>query len=220
MASRLTAIHALLDGVAHEIKNPLNAIRLQLEVVRAHCRGAAEGDGALTALAEEVHRLDRVLQALLQFTHPIELSLVPVDLNYVAQEMAGFVRAAHPGGLVTCLCEPFASPLLVRGDATMVKQALSQIVVNALEAMPEGGKLTLQVKREAGAHIISVSDTGPGIPDDLQPQVFRLYCTTKPQRTGAGLALAYRAIQLHAGALDFVSRPGQGTTFNLRFPAA
>jgi signal transduction histidine kinase len=111
-------------------------------------------------------------------------------------------------------------PIPVRIDADLVKQALLNIVLNGVQAMPEGGKLRLAVRREGDGALITVRDQGAGIPPDIRDKVFNLYFTTKKGGSGIGLAMAYRVVQLHHGTVEFTSVPGHGTTFYLRFPIA
>jgi signal transduction histidine kinase len=103
-------------------------------------------------------------------------------------------------------------------DADLVKQAVLNIVINGVQAMPEGGEVRLSLRREAESALLTIRDQGPGIPTDIRDKVFNLYFTTKKGGSGIGLAMAYRVVQLHHGSLEFTSIAGNGTTFYLRFP--
>jgi signal transduction histidine kinase len=108
----------------------------------------------------------------------------------------------------------------IRVDADLMKQAILNVVVNAIQAMPDGGELRIGcVVREEEAEI-RISDTGVGIPPELRDKIFRLYYTTKPEGSGIGLAMTFRIVQLHDGAIDFTSEPGKGTTFIVRLPVS
>jgi signal transduction histidine kinase len=116
--------------------------------------------------------------------------------------------------------QPGAETLLARMDVDLVKQALLNIVLNGVQAMPEGGILTVATRRDGEGGLIMVRDQGPGIPPEIHDKVFNLYFTTKKGGSGIGLAMAYRVVQLHHGSLEFTSVPENGTTFYLRFPLA
>jgi signal transduction histidine kinase len=255
VATRFAAISRISGGVAHEIKNPLNAIALRLDLLRERAsRGATENKilPEIDVLSKEVRRLDRVVKTFLDFSKPVEIRMTDVDLGTLASEVATLMK---PQAALTNIeivftvdCEPpelvpgaseFAlnlqmgtavvasapetyvphDRLLMHGDADMLKQAILNLVTNALEAMRDGGTLTLALARRDDSVILELSDTGPGIPPEVRDKVFQLYFTTKERGSGIGLAMAYRAVQLHNGTVDFVSEKGAGTTFTLQFPA-
>jgi signal transduction histidine kinase len=107
----------------------------------------------------------------------------------------------------------------IRVDHDLLKQALLNLVVNAIEVMPDGGDLRLESANHEDTVEIHISDSGPGIPPELRDKIFRLYFTTKKEGSGIGLAMAFRIVQLHDGTIDFTSEPGKGTTFSIRLPA-
>ena len=115
--------------------------------------------------------------------------------------------------------EPDNEATFIHGDADMLKQAVLNLVTNALDVMKNGGNLRLRVSRSNDSVALEVTDDGPGIPPELRDKVFQLYFTTKPKGSGIGLAMTYRAVQLHNGTIDFLSEDGRGTTFRLQFPA-
>jgi len=214
VSSRLAAISRLTGGVAHEIKNPLNAMALHLEVLRGKLEAA---EPEIDVIAREIKRLDHVVKTFLNFSKPVELHPKPVDLSELLREVVVLVSAdaeAHGVQMDTELTRP--AP--VGGDAEMLKQALLNIVVNGLEAMPSGGRLFLRPRIEGGQCSVMISDAGGGIPTAAHEKIFNLYFTTKPNGTGIGLATTFRVVQLHSGTIDFVSEQGKGTTFRLRFP--
>ena len=224
VASRLTAISHITGGVAHEIKNPLNAISLHLDVLRARLDGPDEEVATeLDILSKEVRRLDRVVKTFLDFSRPVDVKLEEVDLAALAREVTDLMT---PQARLAKVGMEFDAPpetAEIRGDPDMLKQAILNLVMNALDAMAdaktENGHLRLGVKREEEAVVLQVADNGPGIPRDLRAKVFQLYFTTKPKGSGIGLAMTYRAVQLHNGTIDFISEDGRGTTFRLQFPA-
>jgi len=230
VATRLAAISRLTGGVAHEIKNPLNAIALRLELLRARLgEPDHELSGEIDILSKEVLRLDRVVKTFLDFSRPLDVHLQEIDLGMLAREVTEFVTPQARLAKIEVDFSAPSEPALMRGDSDLLKQAVLNLVTNAIDAMnhpPDaGGRLGVRVERaqfEKGDDklILEVSDTGPGIPPELRDKVFQLYFTTKTAGSGIGLAMTYRAVQLHNGTISFKSEAGSGTTFRLEFPAS
>jgi signal transduction histidine kinase len=223
VASRLAAISRLTGGVAHEIKNPLNAISLRLDLVRARL-SKPDTDIAeavmpeLDILSREVLRLDRVVKTFLDFSRPMEVKFQEVDLAVLAKELTDVMTPQARANHVTLELEAPPEPARMRADPDLIRQAILNLVSNAIEAMKEGGSLRVTVRQAEGSISLEVADSGPGIPEDLRDKVFQLYFTTKTRGSGIGLALTYRAVQLHNGSIWFKSEEGMGTTFHLEFP--
>jgi signal transduction histidine kinase len=219
VASRLAAISRLTGGVAHEIKNPLNAIALRLDLLRARL-GAPEEELApeIDILSREVMRLDRVVKTFLDFSRPVEVKLAEIDLAGLAREVTDLMA---PQLRLRGIVVEFEAPdgaAFIRGDADLLKQAILNLVNNAMEAMKNGGNLRVSVSHGADAVTLEVADDGPGIPPELRDSVFQLYFTTKSKGSGIGLAMTYRAVQLHNGTIDF-SSDSRGTKFRIQLPA-
>jgi signal transduction histidine kinase len=220
LSTRLAAISRLTGGVAHEIKNPLNSIALHLEVLRARLGDQCqEAEQEIEVISKEITRLDRVVKTFLDFTRPMDLHLDAVEAVALAQEVATLVtpEAVKQGIQVTLDSDP--APLVLEADRDLLKQAVLNVVVNAVDAMKHGGRLEISVKRAGPDCVFLVSDQGGGIPPDVKDKIFNLYFTTKDKGSGIGLAMTFRVVQLHNGTIDFVSEPGKGTTFWLRLPA-
>jgi len=220
-ADRLAALSRVSGGVAHEVKNPLNAMLLHVEVARAKL---AQGDTALAPqmdiISSEILRLDRVVKTFLDFTRPVELRLGNMPLDEFVRDIVDLARPQADASGIRVTAEEKAEGVEVRIDRDLLKQALLNIVVNAIEAMPGGGDLRLESSVSGDTAEIRVADTGPGIPPDLREKIFRLYFTTKQKGSGIGLAMAFRIVQLHDGTIDFTSEPGKGTAFFIRLPIA
>jgi signal transduction histidine kinase len=220
VASRLAAISRISGGVAHEIKNPLNAISLRLDLLRAHAETQQdELIPEIDILSKEVRRLDRVVKTFLDFSRPLEVRFTEVDLAALAAEVANLMTPQARAAGVEMHFEAPGAPAFIRGDADLLKQAILNLVTNALEAMKTGGCLRLNVVVVGDTVIAELTDNGPGIPPEVRDKVFQLYFTTKERGSGIGLAMTYRAVQLHNGTVDFTSELGRGTTFRLQFPA-
>jgi PAS domain S-box-containing protein len=219
LSRRLSAIGRLTSGVAHEVKNPINAIVVHLEVLRQKLK-EVEPDTRrhIDVIGSEIQRLDRVVQTLVDFTRPVELRLAEIDLRKLVDEVVMLASPAAEQNNVHVEKQSSPEPLPARVDADLVKQAVLNIVINGVQAMTEGGELRISSRREGDDALITVRDHGPGIPADVRDKIFNLYFTTKKGGSGIGLAMAYRVVQLHQGSLEFTSLEGHGTTFYLRFP--
>jgi signal transduction histidine kinase len=171
-------------------------------------------------IGSEIQRLDRVVQTLVDFTRPVELRLSDMDLRKAVEDVVSLASPAAERHKVTIERQPSQEPLPVRIDTDLVKQAILNIVLNGVQAMPEGGTLRITSKREGEGALISIRDQGSGIPENIRDKVFNLYFTTKSGGSGIGLAMAYRVVQLHHGSVEFTSIMEHGTTFYLRFPLA
>jgi signal transduction histidine kinase len=226
LSERLTAIGRLTGGVAHEIKNPLNAIALRLEVLRAKVMDPVpEAIAEIDIIAEEVMRLDRVVKTFLDFTNPVTLNLGDVDLKVLVRELVNFVQPDAEQQKVAINEIADSGDFIMRADRDLLKQAMLNVLMNGIEAMQPGGGGSMRVKLERsfvssdGAQCaISFSDSGPGIPADKRDKIFQLYFTTKAKGSGIGLAMAYRIAQLHGGKIEFTTENGKGTTFLFLLP--
>ncbi len=221
VARRLIAIGSLTSRVAHEIKNPLNSIALRLELLRSRVSGESpEAEAEIAILSEEVTRLDRVVKTFLDFSRPVEPVMEPLDVNALVGQVAGFLQPqAELSGIRMEVPGP-GHPVMIRGDSDLLKQAVINIAVNAIEAMKDGGRLTMAVVAGRRACQIRISDTGPGIPPDQIDRIFDLYFTTKSKGSGIGLAMTFRSVQLHGGTIGVANQDGAGAEFVIELPLA
>src|ERR1035437_4552014 len=227
VARRLAAIGRLTANVGHEVKNPINAMVVHLELLRGKLASSTfDRDSAqkhVEILADEMHRLDRVVETLADFSRPMDLDLRDHDLRRVVDqtlELAG-AELRENGVHIELESPPVAVP--VRVDGELMRQALLNLLLNAMQAMPTGGVLRVSVRRDQRLAIIAITDNGIGISPTLLPRIFDLYFTTKPKGSGIGLAMTYRILQLHGGAMEVRSNsdpasPEHGTTFTLHIP--
>ncbi|MGA7235465.1 MAG: ATP-binding protein [Bryobacteraceae bacterium] len=220
-ADRLAAISRVSGGVAHEVKNPLNAILLHVEVAKAKlARGDTDVIPQMEIISSEILRLDRVVKTFLDFTRPVELRLETVPVRRLLEEVLELARPQAEAAKIRVIVGEEADGVEVRIDRDLLQQAMLNIVVNAMQAMPEGGELRFDSIAGEEFAEIRISDTGAGIPPELRDKIFRLYFTTKKEGSGIGLAMTFRIVQLHDGTIDFTSEPGKGTTFSIRLPIA
>jgi signal transduction histidine kinase/HAMP domain-containing protein len=246
---KAASLGRLLAGVAHEVKNPLNAMTIHLELLKQKLKGqagtrqvAAPGGTAVATetatpasvtvevgsvmkhvgvIGTEIRRLDEVVQGFLKFSRPEELTLEPVDLRALVADVVEVVEPQARAGGVRLVVEAPPELPRVSADRSLLRQALLNLALNAVQAMPQGGELRFEAGRAADRQVsLDVRDTGLGIAPEHLARIFELYFTTKEQGSGIGLSMVYRTIQLHDGSIEVQSTPGHGTTFSIRLPQA
>ena len=219
LSRRLAAIGRLTSGVAHEVKNPINAIVIHLEILRERIvQLDPESRRHMNIINAEIHRLDRVVKSLIDFSRPVELKLTSLDLRSLSAEVIALAAPEAHAEHVEIVQNLGSQPLPIRVDPDLMKQAILNVVLNGVQAMPDGGTLTLRAFASSQAAVLEIEDTGPGVSPEIRDKIFNLYFTTKQSGSGIGLALAFRALQLHNGAVELDSEPGKGATFRLLLP--
>jgi signal transduction histidine kinase len=221
LSRQMSASGRTTRGVAHEVKNPINAIVLHLQLLQTKLQYLdPDTRRHMDIIGNEIRRLDRVVQILVDFTRPRDLHLEEIDLRRLLEDviMLATPDAEQHGVTVKRTLGP--EPLGVKVDLDLMKQAILNVVLNGMQAMPQGGTLTISARRDEDSVITEIRDQGAGIPHELQEKIFELYFTTKKGGSGIGLAQTYQALQWHYGSIDFETVEGQGTTFRLRLPVA
>lgn len=218
VSRRMASIGRLTAGVGHEVKNPINAIVVHLELLRNKVHAGGDALRHLDIIQSEIRRLDRVVQTLVDFSRPVELQLKDQDLRSVVSSVLMLASAElHTRGITV---ESTSPPRTVpcRVDADLLEQALLNVVINGAQAMASGGLLEVRITEDSRWAYIRIRDHGEGIPDEIRARIFDLYFTTKKEGSGIGLAMTYRIVQMHHGQIDVESKAGSGTTFVLRLP--
>jgi len=223
-ASRFRAITELYTGITHDIKVPLHAVIMNLEmlrkVVEAEGRGGEEKKAAryVDSIAHEIRRLETIIRAFLDYASPLKNRVELVDLRLTVIECLAMLESeASRKGIILRRDLP-DEPLWVFGDDGKLKQALLNLAVNAFDAMPSGGTLTLRGVQHDGECLLEVSDTGQGIKDSEQAKIFRFHYSTKDSGSGVGLSIVKMITEYHGGRVEFESIEGKGSVFTLRFP--
>jgi signal transduction histidine kinase len=244
LSRRMAAIGRLTSGVGHEVKNPINAIVVHLELLKSKL-GDAEGPATrhLEVIDAEIRRLDRVVQTLVDFSRPVELQLHEQDLRLVIGDVLALAADELTTRQIKLTSRMPKEPLIANVDADLLKQAALNVIQNGAQAMPEGGRLEVALEEDFSASngspsevrqnglegvrighttprfaVLRIADEGEGIPAEIREKIFDLYFTTKIGGSGIGLAMTYRILQLHHGSVDVQSREVRGTEFLLRIP--
>jgi len=213
---RLAAIGALLAGVSHEMRNPLAGIRSAAQLWQ---RGIVTDDELSTELIGEVDRLDAIIGNLLMFSRADPKQLAPGDVNAVVSEAARLCRVAAERQGVTVDLDLAPSAIVEGLDPPALLQVLRNLTANALDAMPDGGRLGLSTRDAASGRVeILVGDTGQGLSDDVLTRLFDPFYTTKPQGTGLGLAIAREIVLAHRGEILARNRKAGGAELVITLP--
>ena len=219
LSRRLAAIGRLTAGVGHEVKNPINAIVVHLELLRNKLSGPdSRAMRHLEIIESEIQRLDRVVQTLVDFSRPVELQLKEQDLRRIVSGVLMLASAELETHNVRVSSHMPERPLITKVDADLIKQAILNVVLNGAQAMSQGGELHVTLREEGRMAAIEIADSGSGIPDDIRAKIFDLYFTTRKDGSGIGLAMTYRIMQLHNGSIDVQSEQNIGSTFTLKLP--
>jgi PAS domain S-box-containing protein len=220
VSERLAALGRVTAGVAHEVKNPLNSMRLWLEVLKDNMPVEPEPQQAVKMLDSEIDRLDRAVKTFLNFTKPVELKLEETDLRLLLDDVLDAARPAITKAGIELRVELPSKFPRVLVDSQLIHQAVLNLLLNASDFTNRGGRITLSLRRSGEFAVIAVADSGKGIPLEDQKKIFQLFFTTRPGGTGIGLANTFRFVQLHNGRIEFDSEAGRGTTFRLELPLA
>jgi two-component system, NtrC family, sensor histidine kinase HydH len=217
-ADRLSALGELSAGMAHEIRNPLGSIKGAVEILKDDYSVDDARYEFIQILLKETDRLNRIVQEFLEFAKSKQPDFQQADLNEALESVLTLTsQEARKAGITV---RKQLDPAIGRRslDAGMLKQAFLNLVLNALQAMPEGGELTVKSWIRNEMIEVMIRDTGSGISEENRKKLFSPFFTTRKQGTGLGLAITYRIIEKHRGTIDVVSEPGQGATFTVKIP--
>jgi len=215
----------LASGLAHEIRNPLNSIKINMQLMEEDLEEQIQDPDTLAGFREtfrlisyEIGRLNELMTNFLTYARPVDLQPKPVELNRFLDELAAFLRPQADEKGVALVTELPDMPVHVRADPQKLRQALLNILINDIQILSEGGeiRLTLQVIRELA--VIHIADNGPGMTESFMKEVFTAFKSQRKGGTGLGLSIANRFIQAHGGGIKVDSAPGEGTTFSVILP--
>ncbi len=216
-AEQMSALGQLAAGLAHELRNPLTSMKLLVQAAAEGGPDAALRGRDLAVVADEVARLDRSLQTFLDFARPPRLEKRQADVRQVLRQTLDLVSARATRQVVTIRSDFPAQPLLVEADHELLRQVFLNLVLNSLDALPQGG--AIQVAAAGGKAVsITVADDGPGISVDPPDQIFEPYVSTKETGLGLGLAICRRIVDAHGGQITVANGPAGGAVFTVRLP--
>jgi signal transduction histidine kinase len=221
LSRRIRMVGRLTAGVAHEMKNPLNAMTIHLELLKQKLAAGKPAAMHVEIIEQEIRRLDERIQGFLKFVRPDEVSFGPVAVAPLLSSVLDAVQLEAQRAGVTINRGCTDASLHVEGDAAQLRDVFLNLAQNAIQAMPRGGRLTVMCSAAPNRRVsVRVEDTGVGIAPENLTKIFELYYTTKVRGTGLGLSMVYRTVQIHNGEIDVESTVGVGTTFIVVLPAA
>ncbi len=233
--TELEELSRLTGAIAHEIKNPLSTIKINLKLIREELEslelsgfvkaGPERSDPRLAralrkvaVIGKETDRLEQILDGFLRYADRAELQLASVNINGLISDMIDFYLPQAYSHSITIRQWLYAEPLICKIDADMLKQAILNLFINAQQAMSNGGELIVKTARQKGYAEIQISDTGSGIAPDKLPRIFDAYYSSRPQGSGLGLPTVKKIIEAHNGTLNVASEQGMGTLFTIKLP--
>jgi two-component system sensor histidine kinase HydH len=227
MTEKLAAVGTMTAGLSHEIRNPLNAAALQLSVLERRLRKLPDGQQGpllepLLLVRDEIRRLDHILEDFLQFARPREFRPAAVDVRALVRRVVDLLSGQAEARKVALETAPLEQTLPpVAGEEERLRQVLLNLCLNALEATPAGGRVTVSAGHDEAGHVwLTVDDAGPGVPPGVRDRIFEPFFTTKAQGSGLGLSIVHAIVTQHGGTLEVGSAPGGGARFILRLPVA
>ena len=224
IADRLAYVGTLASGLAHEIRNPLNAMNMNLqmleeEVQERYVEGGEEFKELLQAIKGEIHRLERLVNNFLTYARPQKLHLAENDINAVISEVIRFLRAEIEQKNISIELNLDSYLPKIELDEQHIKQAIMNILINAKQILKEGGIISITTRiGSEGKIIIEIADNGPGISEEMRNKIFDIFFSTRGGGTGLGLPIAQKIIESHGGRIELWSEQGQGTRFTISLP--
>ncbi|MHC4110134.1 MAG: sensor histidine kinase [Planctomycetota bacterium] len=231
----LEELGKLTGELAHEIKNPLSSININLKLVREELEAAKSAKANQTdrgqsgqsftralrkiaVIEKEMDRLERILEGFLRYIGKTELQLASVDISSLISDMIDFYSPQARSHSIIIRQQFCDKPLVCKADEGMIKQVILNLFINARQAMSDGGELLIRTARRNKEAVIQISDTGSGIAKDKLPKIFDVYYSSRPQGSGLGLPTAQKIVEAHNGTISVDSEPGKGTLFTIKLP--
>ena len=231
----LEELGKLTGELAHEIKNPLSTIKINLKLIREELEAAKSAEVNQTAqerssqsfkralrkiavIEKETGRLEQILEGFLRYIGRTELQLASVDISSLISDMIDFYSPQARSHSIIIRQQLYDKPLVCKADEGMLKQVILNLFINAQQAMSDGGELLIRTTRQKKDAVIQISDTGSGIAPDKLPNIFDAYYSSRPQGSGLGLPTAKKIVEAHNGTITVNSELGKGTSFTIKLP--
>ena len=233
---QLEELSKLTGGLAHEIKNPLSSIKVNLKLISEELKNhgfaksgkmSPEQEGCqsfkralrkIAVIQKETDRLEQILDGFLHYADKTELHLASVDINELVSDMIDFYSPQSHSYAITIRSGLYGQPLVCKIDEDMLKQVILNLFINAQQAMAQGGELIIRTGRQKKDAIIQISDTGCGITPEELPNIFDAYYSSRPHGSGLGLPTAKKIVEMHNGTISVHSEQGKGTSFTIKLP--
>jgi len=215
---QMAALGQLAAGLAHELRNPLTAIKTLIEAARDVNHKSVLEERDLEVIDEEISRLNKTLQAFLDYARPPKFEKSSVDLNVIAQKVQQLLSAQAEQRAIQIVLKLPQQPVLIEGDGEQLRQVLLNLILNAFDAMGTHGTVTVEVDHSPGKAILQVKDTGPGISDSIRNRIFEPFASAKPTGTGLGLTVSRRIVEEHGGTIAAENMPAGGACFTITLP--
>lgn len=216
----LAAIGELSANMAHEIRNPLASLKGSIEMLKEGTLTKDHGEKLMNIALSEMDRLNKIITDFLTYSRPKNPEFFRFDLHTMIDEIIELIKSATMNTDTISIRKEFSGPGEIVADPQKLRQVFLNLGMNAIESMPEGGELTISTRYSKDTVVVSVKDSGVGIPKENLKEIFYPFFTTKDKGTGLGLSIAYRIIEEHNGRITVKSRPGQGTAFEVALPVA
>ena len=221
----LEELSRLTGQLAHEIKNPLSTIKINLKLIAEELETSRDGEQQFTralrkiaVIQKEADRLEQILEGFLRYVDRSKLQLASVDINELVSDMVDFYSPQAHSRSITIRAVLCRQPLVCKADADMLKEVILNLFLNAQQAMSGAGELMVKTNKQGKDAVIQISDTGSGIDPDKLPNIFDAYYSTRPEGSGLGLATARKIVEAHNGTISVDSEPGKGTLFTIKLP--
>jgi signal transduction histidine kinase len=220
--SELEELSRITGGLAHEIKNPLSIIKVNLKLISEELASRdanpARAARKIDVVRKETDRLEQILEDFLRYIRKTELHPVSADINQLVTDMADFYSPQAASHSITLRVALDSGQLICKVDADSLKQVLLNLFINAQQAMPDGGELMIRTQKNDAKAVIIVSDTGRGIESENLDRIFDAYYSTKPGGSGLGLSTSRKIIEAHNGSIRVDSVPQKGSSFTIQLP--
>jgi signal transduction histidine kinase len=223
LRAQYAEISQLAGGLAHEIRNPLSTVKLNLDLLAEDFHNPDTPRDRrvrerVERLRHEVDRLWDIVENFLQFARAGDLKFAPTDLNALVEELKDFYEPQAATQTIVIRTHFAADLPPIKLDANLFKQAIFNLVLNAQHAMPAGGELIVTTRREGSELVLDVIDTGSGMPEDVRARIFDAFFSTRPGGSGLGLPTTRKIVEAHGGSIHVQSEPGKGSQFTVRLP--
>ncbi len=216
LKKRLTQLGEMSAGIAHELRNPMSVIAGYAKLLNKKVE--ASNKATVNAILTEIDHIDKIISEFLAFAKPTDLNKASIDLTALIEESVKTVIADNK--TINASFAKCNDPVNIMADEFMLRQALTNILINAVESMPDGGNMMIELNSTGDRIELSISDTGPGIPEDIKQKIFLPFYTSKQDGIGLGLAIVQKVIVSHGGTIEVDSKKGKGTTFLVTLPVS